>query len=186
VLTLPDGSAKLVPEANENTLWPIANDQPPLQFLVPLIAERQLTGAGSAPGQCPNGPPCPRAEAGDYLQVQVDASIGTPLTLTPVVPLFAAPPQPALTGKPSVAKTGRSVKVQAAAGAKVSATLSAKGRTLAKGSATATKAGTLTVKLKPTAALKKLKGTIKAKLKLAATGTGLVKTERSVTVRVRG
>jgi hypothetical protein len=181
LLTLPDGSAKLVPEANENSLWPIANDQPPLQFLVPLVAERQLTGAGSAAGQCPNGPPCPRGEAGDYLQVQVDTSIGNPLVLAPVVPLFASPPKPALTGKPSVASTGRSVKVQAAAGAKVSATLSAKGKTLARGSATAKRAGTLTIKLKP-----RIKGTVKAKLKLTATGPGLIRTERSLTVRLRG
>lgn len=207
LLALPDGSAKIVSEqADGSTLWPIANDQPPLQFLVPLVADRALTGAGSAPGQCPNGPPCARAEAGDYLQVQVDTSLGTPLTITPVVPLFASPPPPGApkptapgapqpaAGKVTIARTvraaalrkGLAVKVQASSGAKLALTLSAKGKVLAKGSATAERAGTVTVRLKGTAALKRVKGTVKARLELTATGTGLAKTERSLTVRVRG
>lgn len=203
LLTLPDGSAKLVPEANENTLWPIANDQPPLQFLVPLVADRALTGAGSGPGQCPNGPPCARGDAGDYLQVQVDSSIGTPLTLTPVVALFASPPPPGAptpgtttpaAGKVKVAKSikasaltkGFTVKVPASSLAEVTLTLTAKGKVVAKGRATATKAGTLSVKLKRTAALKRIKGTAKATLKVVATGPGLTKTTQSLKTQVRG
>ena len=69
-------------DASGNTLWPIVNDEPPLQFLVTLVADRELRGAGSPPGACPDGPPCPPSEAGDYLQVRIDSSIGTPLTLT--------------------------------------------------------------------------------------------------------
>jgi hypothetical protein len=200
LLTLPDGSAKLVPEANENSLWPIANDQPPLQFLVPLVADRQLSGAGSGPGQCPNGPPCARGDAGDYLQVQVDSSIGTPLTLTPVVALFAspapagAPTGGAAAGKVKVAKTltakaltrGLTVNVPASALAEVTLTLTAKGKVVAKGTATAAKAGTLSVKLKRTAALKRIKGTAKATLKVVATGPGLTKTTQSLKTQVRG
>lgn len=206
LLPLPDGSAKIVAEqGNGSTLWPIANDQPPLQFLVPLVADRQLSGAGSARGQCPNGPPCARAEAGDYLQVQVDASIGTPLTITPVVALFASPPPPGTpiptapgapqpaAGKLTVAKSvrvsafskGLPVKVEASAGAKLTLTLTARGRVIARGGATAKQAGTVTVRLRRTAALKRIKGTVKATLRLTATGTGLAKTEHSVTVRVR-
>ena len=57
LLTLPDGSAKLVPEANENSLWPIANDQPPLQFLVPLVADRAAARARvRAAGPVPERP----------------------------------------------------------------------------------------------------------------------------------
>ena len=205
LLTLPDGSAKLVPEANENSLWPIANDQPPLQFLVPLVADRALTGAGSGPGQCPNGPPCARGDAGDYLQVQVDSSIGSPLTLTPVVALFASPPPPGApppnpgattpaAGKVKLAKSikasaltkGFTVKVPASALAEVTLTLTAKGKVVAKGSATAAKAGTLSVKLKRTAALKRIKGTAKATLKVVATGPGLTKTTQSLKTQVRG
>jgi hypothetical protein len=200
LLTLPDGRAKLVPEVNENSLWPIANDQPPLQFVVPLVADRAMTGAGSGPGQCPDGPPCARGDAGDYLQVQVDSSIGTPLTLVPVVPLFASPPPPgtptggAAAGKVKVAKSirasalakGLTVKVPVSALAEVRLTLTVKGKVVAKGAATAAQAGTLSVKVKRTAALKRVRGTVKATLKVTATGPGLTKTTQSLKTQVRG
>ena len=64
------------------------------------------------------------------------------------------------------------MKVPASALAEVTLTLTAKGKVVAKGSATAAKAGTLSVKLKRTAALKRVKGTVKATLKVVATGPG--------------
>jgi hypothetical protein len=98
-LPLPDGSVKLLADDGQGrTLWPIVNDKPPLQFLVPLVADRELRGAGSGPGQCPDGPPCARTEAGDYLQARVDTSIGTPNVLAPVVALFATPAPPGTGG----------------------------------------------------------------------------------------
>ena len=111
LLPLPDGSAKIVAEASGNTLWPIANDQPPLQFLVPLVAERELRGAGSPPGACPDGPPCPPSEAGDYLQVRIDSSIGTPLMLAPVVALFSTAPPPSAATKLTVASKVRAASL---------------------------------------------------------------------------
>jgi hypothetical protein len=101
-LPLADGSVKLLANDGQgHTTWPIVNDKPPLQFLVPLVADRELRGAGSGPGQCPNGPPCAGSEAGDYLQVQVDTTIGTPKILAPVVALFATPAPPGTGGGPS-------------------------------------------------------------------------------------
>ena len=114
LLALADGSAKIVAEASGTSLWPIVNDNPPLQFIVPLVAERELRGAGSPPGACPNGPPCPPSEAGDYLQVSVATSIGTPLTITPVVALFATAPPPAAATKLSSAR--RSARPRSRAG----------------------------------------------------------------------
>jgi hypothetical protein len=91
-LALADGTVKLLADDGQgHTTWPIVNDRPPLQFLVPLVADRELTGAGSGPDQCPDGPPCAASEAGDYLQVKFDTSIGTPKVLAAVVALFATP-----------------------------------------------------------------------------------------------
>jgi hypothetical protein len=106
VLPLADGSAKLLADDGQgHSTWPIVNDKPPLQFLVPLVADRELRGAGSGPGQCPAGPPCAGSEAGDYLQVRVDTTIGTPSVLAPVVALFATPGEggggPGAPGTPS-------------------------------------------------------------------------------------
>jgi hypothetical protein len=151
-LPLADGTTKLLADDGQgHTLWPIVNDRPPLQFLVPLVADRELTGAGSGPDQCPNGPPCAASEAGDYLQVKVDASIGTPRVLAPVVALYATPApagEPTTPGAPGTPGTpgaplhaitpaklptsvraatlrrGWTIKLSAAKGAKVVATIS--------------------------------------------------------------
>jgi hypothetical protein len=185
LLPLADGSTKIAVDG-ERSLWPIATDQPPLQFRFPLVAERALSGRGSEPGQCPNGPPCAASEAGDYLQVRIDTSIGTPLVITPVVSLFAtAPPPPAAT-KLSAPGKDLKVKVQAAKGAKLELRLTAKRKVLARGSATARRDGTTTVALKRTAAGRRVKGTVKATLTLTASGTDLMTVERSASVKVRG
>jgi hypothetical protein len=225
-LPLADGTVKLLADDGQgHTTWPIVNDRPPLQFLIPLVADRELRGAGSGAGQCPNGPPCAASEAGDYLQVRVDTSIGTPNVLAPVVALFATPapagpgggggggggtPTPGGGGTPVRAATlgglptsvragalrrGWAVKLSAAAkGARVTAAVTTgtgrKAKTLARAATTAKSTGALTLKLTPTAsgrsALRTLRGTRKATLRLTASGTGLTPVTRTQTLRIRG
>jgi hypothetical protein len=185
LLPLADGSAKIVAEASGTQLWPIANDQPPLQFLIPLVAERELRGAGSPPGACPDGPPCAPGEAGDYLQVRIDTSIGTPLVLAPVVALYATEGAatkltvPAKVRAATLSK-GLGVKVAAAKGAKLKLVLKAGRTVVARGSATAKADGTTTVKVK---AVRRVKAG-KATLTLTASGAGLTAVTKTAALRI--
>ena len=200
LLPLADGTTKILATTQpDHTTWPIANERAPLQFRVPLVADRELRGAGSAAGQCPNGPPCAPSEAGDYLQVKIDTSIGTPLVLTPVVALFSTAPPPPAAGtftvrssvRASAFAKGVSVRVQAAKGAKLAVAVTARSGkkvvTIAKGSATAKAAGQTAVKVRRTGAGTALLGkrTLRATVTLTATGAGLSTVTRTATLTVR-
>jgi hypothetical protein len=171
------GGFSLAPGGNPANAWsdvgrvPGAPDlsRPQLEILYfefPLRASRPLTGLPGGPSCAERAArvgPCPRAGAGDFLQVPVKVfTLGGTPTLTPAIGLFAEPGAGGAAGGRLVSAP-RSLRIRRALrgigvtvavpadGARVTATLSARrlGR-IAVARRNSARAGTLRLRLKPT------------------------------------